>query len=259
LTRGSGSEARAAIRWIAACNYAIEFPVDSLLDERVIIPTAPSESHGLEDVRLVRFTDAAGNVDYRGTYTAFDGFHIVPQILRTSDFRTFRMSQLGGQAAKDKGMALFPRPIHGQYFALSRSDRENILLAESDDLRVWSESALLHTPQEPWETIQIGNCGSPIETDRGWIVLTHGVGPMREYSIGALLLDLDDPRVVLGRLATPLLAPLPHERSGYVPNVVYSCGGLLHGDTLVLPYGCNDVTVRVALVHVPDLLDALVL
>jgi predicted GH43/DUF377 family glycosyl hydrolase len=259
LTRGFGAEARAAIRWIAACNYAIEFPIDSTFDERVIIPTAPSESRGLEDVRLVRFTDAEGNVDYRGTYTAFDGSRIVPQLLRTDDFRTFRMSQLGGQAAKDKGMALFPRPVHGQYLALSRSDRENILLAESDDLRVWHESALLHTPQEPWETIQIGNCGSPIETERGWIVLTHGVGPMREYSIGALLLDLDDPRVVLGRLAAPLLSPRSDDRSGYVPNVVYSCGGLLHGDTLVLPYGCNDVTVRVALVHVPDLLDSLVL
>jgi predicted GH43/DUF377 family glycosyl hydrolase len=167
------------------------------------------------------------------------------------------MSQLAGPAAKDKGMALFPRPIHGDYFALSRWDRESTMLATSGDLRYWEGAATLQTPEYPWEVIQVGNCGSPIETERGWLVLTHGVGPMREYSIGALLLDLHDPRVVLGRLPEPLLAPRPDDRSGYVPSVVYSCGGLLHGDVLVLPYGCNDATIRFALIDVPQLLDLL--
>jgi predicted GH43/DUF377 family glycosyl hydrolase len=257
LTRGSGAATREAIEWIAACNYSIEFAEHSAIDERVIFPMSPSESHGLEDVRLVRFTGADGVVDYRGTYTAFDGFHVAPQLLRTSDFRTFQMSQLAGPAAKDKGMALFPRPIHGDYFALSRWDRESTMLATSGDLRYWEGAATLQTPEYPWEVIQVGNCGSPIETERGWLVLTHGVGPMREYSIGALLLDLHDPRVVLGRLPEPLLAPRPDDRSGYVPSVVYSCGGLLHGDVLVLPYGCNDATIRFALIDVPQLLDLL--
>jgi predicted GH43/DUF377 family glycosyl hydrolase len=257
LTRGSGAPIREAIEWIAACNYSITFPHDSSLDERVMIPASPSESHGLEDVRLVRFTGADGVVDFRGTYTAFDGSRVAPQMLRTNDFRTFHVSQLAGPAAKDKGMALFPRQIHGDYFALSRWDRENTMLATSGDLRHWHESATLQTPLYPWEMIQVGNCGSPIETAVGWLVLTHGVGPMREYSIGAMLLDLDDPRIMLGRLAEPLLAPMPGDRSGYVPSVVYSCGGMIHVDTLVLPYGCNDATIRFALIDVPSLLDAL--
>ncbi len=254
LTRGPLASTIDRIRWVASCNYSVEFPADTTLDERVIMPTAPIESHGLEDLRLVRFTDDDGAVDYRGTYTAFDGSHIVPQLLRTKDFRSFRMSQMCGPAARDKGMAIFPRKVGGQYLALSRWDRENNTLATSPDLVRWEEAGVLQTPRQPWEIVHVGNCGPPIETEAGWLVLTHGVGPMREYSLGAMLLDLEDPRVVLGGLKDPLITPLPDDRDGYVPNVVYSCGGLLHGDTLVLPYGCNDVRIRIALVDVPTLL-----
>jgi len=175
-------------------------------------------------------------------------------MLRTSDFRTFHVSQLCGPAAKDKGMAVFPRRVGGQYLALSRWDRENNTVAASSDLGQWDEAGVLSTPRQPWEMVQVGNCGPPIETDAGWLVLTHGVGPMREYSIGAMLLDLEDPRVVIGRLKRPLITPQKGELDGYVPNVVYSCGGLVHGQTLVLPYGCDDSLIGIALVDVPGLL-----
>ncbi len=257
LTRASAASTIKQLEWIAACNYSITFPDDSLLSERVILPHGPSESHGLEDVRLVRFTEADGSVDYRGTYTAFDGSRVAPQLLRTVDFQTFHVSQLCGPAAKNKGMAMFPRQVHGQYLALSRWDREDITLATSGDLGCWDDAGVLETPRQPWELIQVGNCGPPLETSAGWLVLTHGVGPMREYSIGAMLLDLDDPRKVLGRLAQPLLTPTADERDGYVPNVVYSCGGLIHQETLVLPYGCNDTRIRVALIDLKTLLATL--
>ena len=254
LTRSFGSRTIEHFEWIAACNYSITFPADSAISDRVILPTGPSESHGLEDVRLVRFTDSDGSVGYLGTYTAFDGGRVVPQILRTSDFRTFHMSQLSGPAAKNKGMAVFPRPVDGQHLALSRWDREDNSLAVSKDLCNWVELATLQRPHEPWEIVQLGNCGSPLETPAGWLVLTHGVGPIRGYSIGAILLDLDDPRKVIGRLHQPLLTPAAAERNGYVPNVVYSCGGLLHGNTLVLPYGSSDVAIRIALINLDELL-----
>ena len=254
LTRGPVATTIEHLEWIASCNYSVEFPADSSIDQRVIIPTAPTESHGLEDLRMVRFTADDGTVDYRGTYTAFDGARVVPQMLRTSDFRTFHVSQLCGPAAKDKGMAVFPRRVGGQYLALSRWDRENNTVAASSDLGQWDEAGVLQTPRQPWEMVQVGNCGPPIETDAGWLVLTHGVGPMREYSIGAMLLDLEDPRVVIGRLKRPLITPQKGERDGYVPNVVYSCGGLVHGQTLVLPYGCDDSLIRIALIDVPGLL-----
>jgi len=257
LTRGSAARTAERFEWIAACNYSIGFPAESRIDQRVIFPRGPSESHGLEDVRLVRFTEPDGSVDYRGTYTAFDGAKVVPQLLRTADFQKFHVSQLSGPAAKNKGMALFPRQVDGRYLALSRWDREGNALASSTDRSHWAGSTTLQSPQQPWEIVQIGNCGPPVETDAGWLVLTHGVGPMREYSIGAVLLDLADPRKVLGQLDQPLLSPAVDERDGYVPNVVYSCGGLLHGDTLVMPYGCSDATVRIALVDVPGLLTAL--
>jgi len=254
LTRSSASRTIERFEWIAACNYSITFPADSAISDRVILPTGPSESRGLEDVRLVRFTDSDGSVGYLGTYTAFDGGRVVPQLLRTSDFRTFHISQLSGPAAKNKGMAVFPRPVDGQHLALSRWDREDNSLAVSKDLCNWVERATLQRPHEPWEIVQLGNCGSPLETPAGWLVLTHGVGPIRGYSIGAILLDLDDPRKVIGRLHQPLLTPAAAERNGYVPNVVYSCGGLLHGNTLVLPYGSSDVAIRIALINLDELL-----
>ena len=257
LTRGSGAKTTEHFEWMAACAYSIDFDEQTAIHERVLLPTGPSECQGMEDVRLVRFTDADGSVDYRGTYTAFDGRRVAPQALRTKDFRTFHVSQLSGPAARNKGMAFFPRPVRGEFLALSRWDRESNALATSSDFSHWDRSATLQVPRHPWEIVQLGNCGPPLETEAGWLVLTHGVGPMREYSIGAILLDLDDPWTVLATLEEPLLAPQADEREGYVPNVVYSCGGLLHGGTLVLPYGCSDATIRVALVDLATLLDRL--
>lgn len=254
LTRVSAVATTEAFERIAACNYTITFPGDSAIHERVIMPGGPTESHGVEDLRLVRFTETDGGVDYRGTYTAFDGAHVVPQQLRTVDFRTFHVSQLAGPAAKDKGMALFPRRVAGQHLALSRWNREDNSLAVSDDAVGWQPLAMIEAPREPWELIQLGNCGPPIETDAGWLVLTHGVGPMRVYGMGAILLDLDDPTRVLGRLSRPLLTPRSDERDGYVPNVVYSCGSLVHHGTLVLPYGASDAVIRIALVDLDALL-----
>ena len=217
-------------------------------------PASPSESHGIEDARFVRVEDDGV---YRATYTAFDGVSVAPQLIETADFRRFRMSQLAGPAAQDKGMALFPRRVGGRYVALSRWDRENNALATSADGVWWDAAGTLQTPSRPWELLQLGNCGSPIETEAGWIVLTHGVGPMREYAIGALLLDLDDPSRVVGALRDPLLVPGEDERDGYVPNVLYSCGALRHGDQLLLPYGASDASVRFAFVDVPLLVERL--
>ncbi len=254
LTRRSAIRTVDRFRRIAACNYTVEFPDSSSLDQRVLMPRGPSESHGLEDLRLVRIDAPDPHAGYVGTYTAYDGSKVVPQVLRTRDFRTFHVSQLSGPGAKNKGLALFPRKVGGRYLALSRADRESNALTSSADLCQWDKPRLLQSPARAWEIIQLGNCGPPLETEAGWLVLTHGVGAMREYGIGALLLDLDDPSVVLGQLEAPLLTPTADERDGYVPNVVYSCGGLVHADTLVLPYGCSDSSIRVALVDLPRLL-----
>ena len=258
LTRGNAVSTVARIELIASCNYSVTFAEESGLQQRVLMPGSPSESHGIEDVRLVRFTEYDGTVEYRGTFTAFDGTRVVPQLLRTKDFQTFRLSQVSGPAAKDKGMALFPRRVGGRNLALSRWDREDNSLASSADVDHWTDIGTLQTPRQSWEIVQLGNCGPPVETPSGWLVLTHGVGPMREYSMGAVLLDLDDPRRALAQLERPLLRPASAERNGYVPNVVYSCGAMLHLNTLVVPYGCNDAAIRVALVDVPELLDAMV-
>lgn len=254
VTRHGGSHTAKLARRLAGCSYEVTFPVATSVSQRVLWPHAETESHGMEDVRLLRFVHDDGSVSYRGTYTAYDGTRIAPQLLETSDFATFRMSLLAGPAAKDKGLALFPRKVGGRYLALTRSDRESTGVAFSDDGLRWGEPTWLHGPTQPWELIQTGNCGPPIETAAGWIVLTHGVGPMREYTIGALLLDLNDPTRVLGCLGEPLLVPAEDERDGYVPNVVYSCGAMLVGDTLLLPYGASDATVRFAFVDVPELL-----
>jgi predicted GH43/DUF377 family glycosyl hydrolase len=245
------------IRVLAASSYVVTFPADSDLSERVIFPAGPHETHGMEDARFVRFTEDDGAVTYYATYTAFDGYEIVPQLIETHDFRSFRVGTLTGAAAQNKGMALFPRRIGGQFVMLSRRDRENLHLATSSDVRRWEDVDELRRPRHAWELLQIGNCGSPLETAEGWLVITHGVGPMRRYALGALLLDLDDPRRVVGELHEPLLAPEDAEREGYVPNVVYSCGAMLNGTDLVLPYGLSDAAVGVAVVSVPELLAAL--
>jgi predicted GH43/DUF377 family glycosyl hydrolase len=239
---------------IAACSYEVEFDPATTLAERVLWPQSPSESHGIEDARFVRIEDEGV---YRATYTAFDGASITPQLIETTDFRRFRMSQLAGPAARNKGMALFPRRVAGRYLALSRWDRENNAISTSADGIRWGDPRTLQTPSRPWELLQLGNCGSPVETEAGWIVLTHGVGPMREYTIGALLLDLDDPLRVLGALRDPLVVPAEDERDGYVPNVVYSCGALRHGDRLLLPYGASDASVRFAFVDLAPLVERL--
>jgi predicted GH43/DUF377 family glycosyl hydrolase len=245
------------IRLLAASNYVTRFPTDSTLSERVLFPAGPHETRGMEDARFVRFVESDGTAKYYATYTAYDGFEILPQLIETEDFVSFSIATLNGSAAQNKGMALFPRRIAGKYVMLSRKDRENLHLATSENVRFWNDVTELERPMAPWQLLQIGNCGSPLETQAGWLVLTHGVGAMRRYAIGALLLDLEDPRHVLGRLPYPLLEPDEVEREGYVPNVVYSCGGLLNGEDLVLPYGLSDGAVGVAVVSIPDLLAAL--
>jgi predicted GH43/DUF377 family glycosyl hydrolase len=242
------------VRVLAASSYVTTFPRDSVLSERVIFPAGPHETRGMEDARFVEFTEDDGQVTYYATYTAFDGYGIVPQLIRTDDFITFRIATLNGPAAQNKGMALFPRRIRGHYVMLSRRDRENLHLATSTSIGRWEDVTELHRPSRPWELSQIGNCGSPIETPAGWVVITHGVGPMRRYVLGALLLDLEDPRRVLGHLREPLLSPEAAERDGYVPNVVYSCGALANGDDLILPYGVSDAAIAVATVSLPELL-----
>lgn len=241
------------MRRVAQSCYRLDFDPASLLSERVVFPWSDAERGGIEDVRMVRFVDDDGQVTYRATYTAYDGANIAPHLLRTEDFLTFHVDKLAGPAAQDKGMALFPRPIGGRQWSLARWDRENISLAESADGLRWERRAQLLRPRRPWELIQLGTCASPLETPAGWLVVTHGVGPVRRYSLGAMLLDLDEPNRVLGDLDGPLLTPNEEERVGYVPNVVYTCGALIHEGTLVLPYGCSDSSIRFATFAVDDL------
>jgi predicted GH43/DUF377 family glycosyl hydrolase len=257
LTRSSARETIDCIRWVAASNYDTIFPEDSAISERVLWPRGPTETHGMEDARFVRFVDDDGSVTYYATYTAFDGVHVSPQLIETTDFRAFRVTQMTGPSARNKGMALFPRRVDGRFVALSRWDRESNAIVTSDDVRSWGEAVTLQSPVQPWELLQIGNCGSPLETPEGWLVLTHGVGPMRVYSIGALLLDLDEPTRVRARLREPLMIPDASEREGYVPNVLYSCGALIHHDTVVLPYGIGDAAIGVAVIPLAELLERL--
>lgn len=245
------------IRRIVSCNYRLHFPSERPLSERVIYPTSADESHGIEDARFTRFIEDDGRVTYYATYTAFDGSHVKSHLLQTNDFETFEITQLIVPATHKKGMALFPRRVKGEYLALSRWDGENIGVASSTDIRKWGGAVTVQAPEQPWEFIQLGNCGSPIETPEGWLVLTHGVGPMRTYGIGAILLDLDEPTKMIGALSQPILTPTEEERDGYVPNIVYSCGALLHQETLILPYGCSDFKIRIAFVDVPELLNRL--
>lgn len=247
------------IRWLASSNYVLEFDEATSLSERLVWPESPFESRGMEDARFVRFVEDDGTSTYYATYTAFNGFQILPQLMETNDFRTFEISTLNGASAQNKGMALFPRLINGRYSALSRSDGVNIHVITSDNPRFWgTPSQVLRRPQRPWELVQMGNCGSPIETEHGWLVLTHGVGPMRTYQIGAVLLDLDHPEQVVADLPDPILHAGADERDGYVPNVVYSCGGLVHGDRLCVPFGVADQRTAFTSYSVSELLDALV-
>jgi len=256
-TRGYATETISSFHSIAERAYAIEFSDRTTLSERVLWPAMGAEHAGMEDARFVRFIDDDGSKTFYATYTAYSGSHISQQLLETTDFQSFTSAPIVGSAAANKGLALFPRRIDGRYAAMSRSDRETNSVAYSDHLSVWTNPLACQSPTRAWEVLQLGNCGSPIETDVGWLVLTHGVGPMRTYSIGAILLDLDDPTRIIGQLAEPLLSPAADERDGYVPNVVYSCGGLVHADTLVLPYGNCDAAIGIATVPLPELLAAL--
>jgi predicted GH43/DUF377 family glycosyl hydrolase len=242
---------------LASSNYRVSFPEWTELSERVLFPSGPTESHGMEDARFVRFVDDDGEITYYATYTAFDGHQILPQLLETTDFTSFHVGTLSGRCAQNKGIALFPRKIDGNFVALSRHDNVNNFVMTSADVRVWHETGLIQEPERPWELMQLGNCGSPLETDAGWLVITHGVGPLRRYTLGALLLDLDDPSRVIGHLKEPLLSPRADEREGYVPNVVYSCGSIIHGEHLVLPYGYGDVGASVATIPLAELLNQL--
>ncbi len=245
------------ILWLADSNYELRFSAKLALSERIIFPVSSNESNGIEDARFVRFVDDDGSVMYYATYTAYNGRAILPQLIETEDFLNFRVLTLNGSAVQNKGMALFPRRINGRYAILSRQDDENLFIMFSDNPHYWSDPQLLLRPAEAWESVKIGNCGSPIETPAGWLVITHGVGPMRKYCIGAALLDLADPTKVLARLRTPLLAPEGSEREGYVPNVVYSCGSLLHGTELILPYAMSDKATAIASIAFEKLLAVL--
>ncbi len=242
---------------LAKANYEIQYDPEIDLSERIVFPYSPTESNGIEDARFVEFTDDDGSKRYYATYTAFDGDVTFPQLLGTRDFLHFKITTLNGPEVKNKGMALFPRKVNGLYAMLSRQDGENLYLMYSDMLHFWYTKQILLKPTYPWEFVLVGNCGSPIETDAGWLVLSHGVGPMRKYSIGAFLLDRDDPSKVIGRLREPLLTPNENEREGYVPNVVYSCGGLVHAGNLIIPYAMSDYATTFAAVPLQDLLDAM--
>lgn len=248
----------AGFEWLAGCDYDIEASPDGRITDAVLFPICEAESQGMEDMRIVRFTDDDGSVRYYGTYTAYNGRNILPQIVEMREPNIARVRTLHGRCARNKGLALFPRKVRGHYMMSGRIDGENLFILRTDNVLIWDEAIKVQEPQFPWEVIQIGNCGSPIETAAGWLLLTHGVGPMRRYCIGATLLDRDDPAKLLGRLAEPLLMPTAEERKGYVPNVVYSCGGLVHNGLLVIPYGISDAATGFATVSLDDLLARLV-
>lgn len=242
---------------LAKSNYEIKYRPEHNLSERLIFPFGPTESNGIEDARFVEFCDDDRTTHYYATYSAYDGRLVLPQLLETDDFLNFKMHTLNGPAMSDKGFALFPRKINGRYAMLSRQDGENLYLMYSDMLHFWYSKEVLLRPTFSWEFMQVGNCGSPIETDAGWLILSHGVGPMRRYSIGAFLVDLDDPSRVIGRLKRPLLTPNEEEREGYVPNVVYSCGAVVHQGNLILPYAMSDYATTFGTIPLDELLSAL--
>ncbi|MFZ0663963.1 MAG: glycoside hydrolase family 130 protein [Acidobacteriaceae bacterium] len=256
MTQEDQGEAQ-GIWMLARSNYEVQFQPEQQLSERILFPATPSQRNGIEDARFVYFQNEDGAHIYYATFTAFDGKVVMPELVETSDFLRFRFITLNGPAAQNKGMAIFPRKINGRYAMLSRQDNENIYLMFSDNVHFWNERRVLLKPTFPWELVQLGNCGSPIETDAGWLVLSHGVGPMRKYCIGAFLLDRDDPSKLIGRLREPLLKPNQNEREGYVPNVVYTCGALLDQGELIIPYGLADHATGFATVPLDEVLAAM--
>ena len=246
------------ISWLGASHYEITFSLDTGISDRVIFPIAAAESNGIEDARFMKFTDDDGRERYYATYTAYNGFTIMPKLIETKDFYQFKVMPILGENAQNKGMALFPRKINGKYVMLSRIDGINNYIMFSEDINLWGDAIRIQEPKFPWEFIQVGNCGSPIETKHGWLVITHGVGTMRKYCIGAMLLDLNDPAKVIGELTEPLLIPNDEEREGYVPNVVYSCGAIINNNELVLPYAMSDTASTYATIQLDELLQQLI-
>jgi predicted GH43/DUF377 family glycosyl hydrolase len=253
----TADRAARGIMLLAESNYEANFASVSQISQRVIFPSTASQRNGIEDARFVRFENEDGSFTYYATYTAFDGKITLPQLLETPNFVHFKFSTLNGPAVQNKGMALFPRKINGHYVMLSRQDDENIFIMFSNNIHFWEKPKLLLSPSQPWEFFKMGNCGSPIETEAGWLVISHGVGAMRKYCLGAFVLDLNDPTRVIGRLREPLLSPNESEREGYVPNVVYTCGALLHGRELVIPYAMSDSATKFATVSLDELLAAM--
>jgi predicted GH43/DUF377 family glycosyl hydrolase len=243
--------------WLALSHYEIEFSLDSAISERVIFPISDTERNGIEDARFVKFTEENGEVIYYATYTAYDGMSILPKLLSTRDFYHFKGLPIHGELAQNKGMALFPRKVNGKYAILCRTDGINNYLAYSDNINIWREAKLIQKPKYSWELVQVGNCGSPVETDDGWLVITHGVGPMREYVLGASLYELNNPENEIGRLKTPFLVANSEEREGYVPNVVYSCGSIIHNGNLIVPYAMSDFASTYATIDLNELLNEL--
>jgi beta-1,2-mannobiose phosphorylase / 1,2-beta-oligomannan phosphorylase len=245
------------IIWLASSHYELQFSLDTNISERVIFPASEMEKNGIEDARFVKFTDENNETIYYATYTAYDGISTMPKLLETRDFLYFKIMPLHGEIVRNKGMAMFPRKINGKFAMLCRLDGVNNYISYSDKITIWREAKLIQQPKFSWELIQMGNCGSPIETAEGWLVITHGVGPMREYSIGASLFDLNNPEVEIGRLNTPLIMPNANEREGYVPNVVYSCGSIIHNNDLIIPYAMSDYASTFATVNLKELLTKL--
>ncbi len=243
--------------WLASSHYEINFSIDSAISERVIFPVSATEQKGIEDARFVKFTDDNGEVTYYATYTAYDGVTILPKLIKTTDFYNFKILPINGEIAQNKGMALFPRKINGKYAMLCRMDGVNNYIAYSDSINLWHNAKIIQQPTYSWELVQIGNAGSPIETEDGWLVITHAVGPMREYTLGASLYELDNPEKEIGRLTTPLMVPNEAEREGYVPNVIYSCGSIIHNNDLIIAYAMSDHSSSYATVDLRELLDVL--
>jgi predicted GH43/DUF377 family glycosyl hydrolase/CheY-like chemotaxis protein len=246
-----------AIHWLASSHYEIKFSLDTAISQRVIFPISYTEKNGIEDARFVRFTDDDGSVTYYATYTAYNGFAILPKLMETKDFYEFKVSPVNGEYSQNKGMALFPRKIKGKYVMASRYDGVNIYIMYSYDVKLWRNAVKIEEPTYPWELVQMGNCGSPLETEKGWLLLTHGVGPMRRYCLGVTLLDLEDPTKVIAHLKEALMAPTEEEREGYVPNVLYSCGSMIHNNELIIPYAMSDTCSSYATVSLDELFGAL--